>query len=535
MKTLYCLFFMLGLYAADTSAQTVPVALNLPATLTADIRAGATTAELTFTVGGADHLRFDLIAPLDGATVTLLDPTGAVVMPAGDPRVSFHPGSAQTPPLPGGVFTTEQLTLPANGAWRLRLEFPAAPGNTVVLATIIAHSRWQAGIATDRSTVLVGEDAAIGMAVLDEGKPVTGLTPQIAVNTAVGSTARDNGQGPDGLAGDGIYSIDHVFGAPGLYTVTGTATIPTPDGPITRSATMQIKAVPPSLQLGTVSLQTEQGPGGCTTALQVQPQFNVLAAGRYATLVRLSAPNGRYLDWRQAGNQAAGTVTLQAAFTAENIRRTLASDGPYTISRIDTLRAVDGELTLAFRLLDAGRFDLDLAALCQPNITLAPGLVATPVLRDGYIDALELAFSMQVASAGFYQISLKLLGADGQDVGLINASRALNAGGNQVTVTVPAAQFQRADGPYRAISLLVLGGGDTARLAELGTTSAWSRWQFYPARAGDLDNDGAIGAGDQAILTQYRGQPALQPGDRRDLDRNGVIDLRDARLLQQQR
>ena len=42
-------------------------------------------------------------------------------------------------------------------------------------------------------------------------------------------------------------------------------------------------------------------------------------------------------------------------------------------------------------------------------------------------------------------------------------------------------------------------------------------------------------AADAAILSQQRGSAVVTPGDRRDINRDGVIDIRDVRALQQLR
>lgn len=531
------LFLLLALRLCGAAhATTVTVAVNLPATVSADIAAGATSADLPFSISGADRLAFDLIVPIDRAQLSLIDPSGAVVMAPGDPRLSFHAGSTQTPPLPGGVYSASELAAPADGVWIMRLTFPAAPVKTALLGTVLAHSRYQAGIAIDRSTLLVGEDASIGMLVLDDGKPITGLAPRISVGAdAPGIVAVDDGQGADGLANDGVYSIDHTFAAPGTYDVSGTVVIPTSAGPIQRNATVRVQAIAPLLNATSVQLSTQPEASGCVKTLQVAAQFNVLTAGRYTTLVRLSAPNGKTLDWRHPADLRAGASAIQASFAADDIRTELGSDGPYRVTRIDTLLVAPNDLTLAFRKLDAGQFNLNLGNLCQPAIVLNGVMTAAPVLRDGYIESLDLAFPVHVAAAGYYQISFKLLGAANQDIQLVNASRALAAGDNQVLVNVTSPRLQGIDGPYHAISLLVTTGSASARRADMGTTDAYARWQFYPARAGDLDNDGVVGPKDQAILAGYRGLPALSPGDRRDINRDGVIDLLDARALQKLR
>ena len=520
---------------APAQAQTAPVALNMPVTISANVVPGATTLDVPFTVAGADSIKFDLIVPVNGATLSLLDPAGTVVYAPGDARVTFHSGATRTPPLPGGVFVGAELAPPADGVWTLRLAFPAASTPTVALGTIFAKSRYQVGIAIERNTLLVGEDVSVGMVVLDDGKPITGLSPTISIGSGVPGAAVaavDDGQSPDGLANDGVYSVDYTFGAAGLYNIAGSVDIPTANGPIRRSASAQVSAVAPQLSATGTRFDTLRGANSCIAGLQVSAGFNVLKAARYSTLIRLTAPNGRQIDVRKAANQGLGAATVVASFSAADIKAKLASDGPYTVSRIEALEVGSEQLLLAYRKLDAGVFEGSLANLCAAAIELQPSLTATPVLSDGYISALKLSFPVTVANGGFYQISFKLIGSGGQDVALLNASRSLHAGLNTVEVDVAADRFQKADGPYQAISLLVVQGGTTGRLSTLGSTDSYSRWQFTAARRGDLDGDGVVGPADAALMTQFRGQTALTPGDRRDLNRDGVIDLRDARLQQ---
>jgi len=530
---LLCLAASVGM--ASAQAQTVPVALNLPTTISANVVPGATTLDVPFTVAGADSIRFDLIVPVNGATLSLRDPTGTVVYAPGDARVAFHPGSTRTPPLPGGVFVGADLNDPADGTWTLRLTFPAASNPTVVLGTIFARSRYQVGIAIERTTLLAGEDVSVGMVVLDNGTPITGLSPTISIGSDVPGaavSAVDDGRSPDGLANDGVYSVDYTFGAPGLYNVVGNVEIPTSKGVIRRSATAQVHAVAPQLRATGAHFDILRGAANCASGLQVSVGFNVLKAARYSTLIRLTSPTGKQIDVRKAANQALGSATVMATFSAADIKSKLGSDGPYSVSRIEVLEVGSDQLLLAYRKLDAGVFEASLANLCAAAVELQPSLTVTPVLDGNFINALKLSFPVTLANGGFYQVSFKLIGSDGQNVALLDASRALQAGDNTIEVDVPADRFQNVDGPYQAISLLVVQGNVSGRLNVIGSSERYSRWQFTPRYPGDLDGDGVVGPTDAALMTQFRGQAALRPGDRRDLNGDGVIDLRDARILQ---
>jgi hypothetical protein len=533
-STLLMLYLiMLAMPAA--AAIGTPVALNVPVPISGNIAAGTTTLDVPFTVGGADRLAFDLIVPVNGASLSLIDPSGKVAMGPADPRLTFEPGSALATPLPGGVFAGRDVLTPAPGIWVLRLSFPAAPVKTVAFGTVLAHSRYQVGIAIERNTLLVGEDVSVGMVVLDDGVPITGLSPTISIGSgAPGSPmqASDNGRAPDGLANDGVYSVDYTFAAAGTYSITGTARIATPAGMVERVATAQVRALAPSISATATSFDIVRGAGNCVAALKVTLNVDVRKAGRYSTLIRLSASNGRYIDVRKAKDYAVGAGTAIATFDASSIKAKLGIDGPYNVAQIDMLEVGPEELVLAYRKRDAGSFNVDLAALCSAAIELQAQLTATPVLRDGYIGSFTLSFPVKVAAAGFYQISFKIVGRDGADIGLANASRQLVAGTNNIAVDFASDNFLAVDGPYRAISLLVTGGGASARLSELGATGAYSRWQFFPKKNGDLDGNGSIDPADVAVITQNRGLRALIPGDRRDINHDGVIDIRDARALQ---
>jgi hypothetical protein len=521
--------------AGIAHAQTVPVAVNLPATVSGPVVPGATALDLPFAVAGADGLRIELIVPVNGATLTLLDPDGNVVVAPGDPRVTFRAGALNTPALPGGIFEIAELPDPVDGRWTIRLAFPAAPQKTVALGTIYARSRYEVGVAVERTTLLVGEDVSLGLVVLDNGQPITGLTPTITVTGGAPLAATDDGQGADGKADDGVYSVDHTFTAPGDYKLTGQVTFATPKGPVSRTATAQVKAVSPLLNSARVALSTQSGPNSCVAALKVDFDFTVQKAARYATLIRLTAPNGKSIDVRKSANYASGAGKVTAEYKPADIRSKLGVDGPYAVALVDSLELGDTQFTLAYRKRDAGTFNVNLAQLCAGAIELQSQLTATPVLRDGHIDRFRLAFPITVANAGYYQISFKVVGPNGEDIALVNASRTLSAGANNVEVDLASDKFQTIDGPYRAISLVVVQGAVSARLTTIGSTDAYSRWQFYPKKAGDLDGDGAVGPADATLLTQQRGAAVYTPGDRRDLNRDGTIDLRDVRALQQLR
>jgi hypothetical protein len=181
---------------------------------------------------------------------------------------------------------------------------------------------------------------------------------------------------------------------------------------------------------------------------------------------------------------------------------------------------------LAFRDLEGDiSIEKDLADFCTPPLELESELHVEQILRDGFIDALELTFPVTVQVAGSYQISFSLAGSEGGGIPPIGVTRSLQIGRNEVTVSVPAASFLTTDGPYRMIALLVLGPAGADRLVRVGETGPLLRWQFFPRVTGDLNDDGAVDGQDIRIIVEQRDRPALSPGDRRDIDVSGVVDV----------
>lgn len=527
-----------ALTAPLAGAQTVQVAMNTPPTVTADVVPGATSVQLLIPVNAVTRLRLDAIVPVNGASVALIDPSGLTVFAPGDSRVAYQPGFVRTPPLPGGIFELPDINSPANGTWRLVVSFPPAIERTVVLVTVIAASRYTVGVVIDRDVLLVGEDAAMGVAVQDNGVPVQGLAPVLAISRVGSSsgsnsaTGRDDGAGPDGRANDGIYSIERTFTQAGEYDIRADVNIATPGGLVQRTALRRVRVDLPALDPPAVTLANVLGTGGCVSGLQVNLGLNALRAGSFSLLVRLLGSNGRSIDVRRALNLNLGAASTSALFAAQDIKQTIAVDGPYVVSLIDILNIGGDEFSLAFRRRDAGSFNVAQANLCMLPIELPGPLTVTPVLKGSFIGSLNFSFPIRVSVSGSYQISFKVIAAGGADLGLINASRNLSAGLNNVTVNLASEAYLVNDGPYQVVSLLVLNNANSARLSVVGSSEAYSRWQFAPRINGDLNNDGSVDAADNTLISRFRGAAVLNPGDRRDLNRDGVIDLRDARELQ---
>lgn len=524
-------------YAPSVHSEAV-VPVNLPKTFSADIESGMTHIDMPFEISGTTGFSLQAIVPVEGAVFNLKSPSGSVVFQLGDSRVQFTSGTEVEPvqPPPGGVFTTDEILSPQAGQWTITLDFPSAPENTVCMATLFLRSDFQMGIAIERESYLKGEDAPIGLLVLDKGLPVLGATVKISISQ-IGSaeegeaqTALDDGQNADGLANDGLYSIDYTFAAPGTYLISGKVDIQTQSGIVSREVAKTVEVLESTYAIGNVSMQNVVGPNGCISAVRTTINGSVAIEGEFLFSAVLAASNGNTIETRSLQTLTAGPSTITLDFEGEDIKSNLALDGPYALSSLQVLRLVEGTPALAYRDESLGNTtDIALANLCTSPIVLESSLNTVYSVKNGFIDGLTFAFPITVNTAGYYQVSFKIIGNQGEDIDLKAVSTYLSPGRNEVNFNLPAAKFLSADGPYSVISLLVIGGGNSANLAEVGKTDAYKRWQFYPRFKGDLDNDGDVDAADRNILGVEKGKQRLNPGDRRDINGDGIIDLRDMR------
>lgn len=532
------LAFFLPIYQAVAQSGVIPV--NLPVTLTAEVVPGQTTVTLPFALAGADRLRLDVIVPVNGSALSLLDPTGAEVLGPNGPAVQFTPGEVSQPGsgLPGGVYVIEAIQAPRDGEWRVVVSYPPASGKTVIVATVLAKSRYEVGFALTRTSYITGEDIALGIAVFDSGQPIAGLAPSLLVQRADGTggtlqlLGKDDGMGPDGLEKDGIYSVDLTLATPGIYNLAATVNIPTPTGSIRRVIDTRIEILNPTATIHELSITRGVGTAGCLAALNLALDTEFFVAGDYAFAATLRGHNGQEYTARSfLEGVGVERQTVSLTFEAGQIDALIGVDGPYTVHDIRVFRVVD-DFDLQFQWKDVVQTPMvSLSEICRPAVFVDNTLEVAQRLNEGMIDQLSFSFPVVVARAGRYTVTFKVVAAQGEDIIQIGESRDLVLGRNRLTFSVASDKFLKLDGPYAVVSVLVLGPGGSAQSSRVGASGPLSRWQFFPRLKGDLNDDGVLDSADQSILASFRNAVALVPGDRRDLNRDGKINILDTREL----
>lgn len=513
-------------------------AVGLPVTQAAPIVSGQTSVSFSLPVSALASMRLQVTVPVPGVTLTVLNPQGQTVFAPGDPAVGFLDGATLSPPLPGGQFLTPDIATPANGEWTVRADFPASPHPTVALLTTYAQSSLQVGLVLSSQVYRVGNPVPLGLLVVNNSQPVGGLTPTITISkngtSPVVLNARDSGQPADydGKAGDGIYSQGMVFNEPGSYQLLGEVSVPQPGGVAQRSAQAVVEIVPANYQLGSVTGSVVNGTGGCVASLNVDTLGRADLAGTYATAATLKSPSGKTIVKRSSAEiPSPGSISTRMSFSAAEIRNQFGEGGVFSVEPLDVLSFIAGQPWLELRKASAYSFpSIALSQLCADPIEISTGATVASTLRGKFIGQLDFTLPIRVTAAGSYQVSFKVIDNKGVEVGQFGLTPSFAVGTNNVRASVLANRLQSSDGPFTIDSVLVVSGGRSAQASRVSVASSdFSRWQFFPTITGDLSGDGAVGTADRDIVMQSRGQVPRVPGDRRDLNGDGKIDLLDAR------
>lgn len=529
-----------GLQSFSLKAQTnaVSVPTNLPQTVNTPIIVGQINAEAMLSLQNSRRFAVDVVLPVDGATVKLVDANGMTIISSGDPGVEVIPGDqiGAPEPLPGAIYAFSPMSTPSALPIKVEATFPAATEQTVMVTTVFVESKYQSGIALSAEQYFVGDVVSIGFLLLNDGAPITGATVTLALSEQAGGTstsftASDDGSNGDETANDGLYTVEQTFSNAGTFIIEGTANFTDNNEAVSTSAVGSVSIINPVVivEALTTSLVVN-ATDACVDGLNITADVDASEPGDYIFYAGLLNSAQELQDKRKAVNLTAGRASVVLSYSRDDLLEL------YGQQLTDIVFAPLGVLSFKDDLVAAGAASAPETLnvnqpLCSDPVVIGNLLSVTPVLSGGSIAQLEFTIGVNVSISGSYQVSFKIVDSIGGDVALLGERRTLNAGLNELTFSVNNTEFMAADGPYQVLSGLVLGPAGSANKGSLGSGGEFSRWQFVAVKEGDLDNDGTITAADRNILLQYRNQPAAVPGDRRDLNSDGKIDLKDVRAL----
>lgn len=503
------LFVALVSLARIVNSQSIPVLFSGSDTQIVTVTPEQTSAEIAFQVDHWDGAMFRAIVPVSGTTLSVIDATGATVLTSADARVSYFAGADLTPPLPGGQFFTETIPAPNNGKWILRFNFPSTPDKTVILATILHKSQYEANIALAGTEFLTGETAVLGLLVTNNGTPIIGLSPTIAITPQSGGAGvtlmgKDDGVNGDGKANDGLYSVVNTFTAPGMYDVVGTATFSTPTGNVTREARTTVDVRDPAVTVASAVVEPSLATSGCVDTLNVRMVLSTSLPGTYLVSTNLVGDNGESLSKGDMFDLGADEQTVTLSFPLDSIREEIGTAHSYTVDWARGFQSTTQGIARVFEKSPVGSYTA--GNLCVDPIVLTPNLTVAPSYQGSLISALTFRFQITASTSGTYEISLKITGENDELIDSVSLTEALNAGTNTVTFTIPGEKFSKVDGPYHVGAVLVVGdNGASKTLFELGQTDAYLHTQFVGQTGGGKTFTGPDATGTGTTTVTFTG------------------------------
>jgi hypothetical protein len=529
-----------GLLSLNIKAQTnnISIPTNLPQTTNTPILIGQIDAEAMLTIENSRRFAVDIVLPVDNAAVKLVDANGVTIISSDDPGVEVILGDqlGSSEPLPGAIYAFSPMDTPSALPLKVIATFPAATEKTVMVTTVFVESKYQSGIALSAEQYFVGDAVSLGFLLLSDGSPITGASVTLELSQQAGGlstslVASDNGLNGDAIANDGIYSIEQTFLSAGTFVVKGTANFTEGNETVSTSAMASFSIIRPVVIVEelTTSLIVNTA-DACIDGINMTANVDAVEQGEYIFYAGLLNSVQALQDKRKAVTLTQGSASVVLSYTRDDL---LELYGPQLV---DIVFASLGILSFGDDLVAAGAAKAPETLsvnqpLCSDPVVIGNLISVTPVLSNGSVAQLEFTIGVNVSISGSYQVSFKIVDSVGSNVVLLGERRTLNVGLNELTFSVNNSEFMSADGPYQVLSGLVLGPAGSANKGSLGSGGEFNRWQFVAIKDGDLNNDGAITVADRNILLQYRNQPAAVPGDRRDLNADGKIDLKDVRAL----
>lgn len=518
----------------------MPVVGVAPDTVSSDIQIGDDKSVLEFDVNGVESIKIEAIVPITNSVVNLYDPNGSLIRTSNNGGFQYNSGETLKPGsnLPGGVFTSDEILKPTNGKWALEVKFPSATYRTSILVTIQSRTKYIVSLISDRDDYIKGENVFVGALVTDTGQPITALNPKLTIkkiNTNDVPTIldlMDDGQGADGKINDGLYSSNYIFNTTGSYLLETNVELITTSGIVTKQSAKQIIVKDPIADITNKQLVYNNGVNNCINSIGLNTTISITEPGEYVLSAILSASNQKNIENRVRKTLLVGSNNVGIVFTKDQLINELGANGPYKITEIKLIKILTDTVQLAYK--DVNPMDtigINLANTCITGIEILPQLNVTPILKNGFIEKLNVKIPIKVSTSGYYNATIKVVGPNGEDIDLLNGTYYFVVGSNMAEYNVHAGKFLKVDGSYSIISMLVTGPAGSGQLSFVGKTNEYSKWQFLPRINGDLNDNGVVDAADRDILLQFRGVNSLAPGDRRDVNKDGKIDIIDTRAI----
>lgn len=488
-----------GAFAQSGESFSLPVSLQATDSATHSLTPADPAASGDLVIGDTPYADIVFTSSSRSLEITLTSPTGEdFVFGAADTatvQTGFYPPTPD--PEAEGAFYSYRLQEPVAGTWTYRVVEPdGLTRERGLLVSLSTGGSVRTGLVVPQSDRLVGAPVPLGLLTVD-GETVLRAGSIASVVAAVYEAAtpgvvlatpsfRDDGQGADATAGDGLYSATYIPSGAGEYAVAVTVEGTGADGSTFRRRTVAaFRALPELARLGRdfTDAGTDTDGDGLFDRLDVAPSLEVLVPGRYSLQVTLRGSNGVELVENTLLDLPVGPTRETVSFPADDLRQIVGVSGPYAVRRV-LLEKLDEEpvatADLVFDLGDTAAYDL--GAFLDDPLAFAAAGTSRGVDTDGngLFDLLSAEPLVGVTLSGFYRWSARLVDSNGTQIDLAAGAGFLSPGIQPLGLTFDgrAIGANGVDGPYRVRNLIVFGAGESLIVDEAHRTRAFSAEEF---------------------------------------------------------
>ncbi len=449
-------------------------------------------------------MTFDLVSPAPNLAIQIKTPQGTTINPENIGTVGgTFAKTTVTQSQQRGVFSPLTLigthyifTLPspAPGKYLLTIDGTALNGaNALVFTNMMSDSPIAVALTTALPDYQLKDHIALTAFVFNGGVPVAEADVSVVVfrenltaEVPVLHKLKDDGQGFDPVANDGIYTSVISAADLGLGKFLASAIIvnnASASNPFRRTAGTSFSIMDnlATFTGGFSDQGIDDNGDQVLDRVALSAGVTVLKPGRYDFTAKFTASNKVSISSHKLVTLSAGTHQLSVNFAALDLQN-IGVSGPYVVDLIleylDAPRAV-----LADEVKNAGQTQtFNLSGFPRGSILYAGTHtdIGLDTNGNGKFETLQINLAIDLKMGGTFQASGRLINSFGQDIDFSQTSHTLSSGQQTVSLLFNGSKISGGgiNGPYILKNFTISGGGDTLIVPEQILTSAYSFTDF---------------------------------------------------------
>ena len=299
---------------------------------------------------------------------------------------------------------------------------------------------------------------------------------------ARGIQMKDDGNGSDGAAGDGVYAASFTPQTAGRYHVSAHANASTQEGaPIERVASTDFEISGSTID--SLSFSPNYSAQNTVSSVIITANVTVQQAGTYSLCIDL-ATSDRDLTSCQDNSLQVGSGTLSTTFSASDLL-SLNAPGSYPIQsarlfyRAETAEPLVASVQNPLTITGVAPSTLDHGPLFFTGANSAAGVRVSQ--NDSLYSSLHIQIGV-VSPGGSCSLSGELTTAAGNRIGYFANSVDMPAGAGQISADVDGTAINTAgvNGPFEIQNVEVACGAHIASAKSLFETPTFSSSNFAP-------------------------------------------------------